>query len=90
MSAPGGGEPSPTPPILVIEAFRKLVGQARKKPAMSSILKFIKKLDEVPEIALPEEQPIKIALALAERGLIGQFLGLWPSAKTTDDWIQRN
>ena len=52
--------------------------------------KFIKKLDEIPEIVLPAEQPIKIALALAERGLVGQFMGLWPSAKTTDDWIQRN
>ena len=39
---------------------------------------------------LCQEQPIKIALALAERGLIGQFMGLWPSAKTADDWIQRN
>jgi hypothetical protein len=39
---------------------------------------------------LPEEHSIKIALALAERGLVGQFMGLWPSAKTTDNWIQRN
>ena len=66
MSAPGGGEPSPTPPISAIEAFRKLVGQDGKKPAMPSIPKFVKKLDEVPEIALPKEQPIKIALSLAE------------------------
>ena len=67
MSAPGGGEPPPSSPVFAIEAFKKLVGQAGKKPAMPSILKFIEKLDEVPEIALPEEQPIKIALALAER-----------------------
>ena len=33
---------------------------------------------------------MKIALALAKRGLVGQFMGLWPSTKTTDDWIQRN
>ena len=52
--------------------------------------KFIKKLEEIPEIALPEEQSIKIALALAHRGLVGKFMGRWPSTKTTDDWIQRN
>ena len=68
----------------------KLIGKAGKKPTLLSIPKFVNKLDEVPEIALPEEQPIEIALALAERGLIGQFMGLWPSTKTTDDWIQRN
>ena len=90
MSAPGGGEPSPTPPISTDEAFRRLIGSFGKKPSGPSIPKFVKKLDAIPEIAFPEEQPIKIALALAERGLIGQFMGLWPSAKTTDDWIQRN
>ena len=68
----------------------KLIGQAEKKPTLLPIPKFVKKLDEVPEIALPEEQPIKIALVVAERGLIGQFMGLWPSTKTTDDWIQHN
>ena len=71
MSAPGGGEPPPSSLVSAIEAFKKLVGQAGKKPAMPSIPKFVKKLDEVPEIALPEEEPIKITLALVERGLIG-------------------
>ena len=68
----------------------KLIGQAGKKPTLISIPKFVKKLDEVPEIAFLEEQPIKIALALAERGLIRQFMGLWPYTKTTENWIQRN
>ena len=54
------------------------------------MLKLIKKLEEIPEISLPEEQPIKIALALADRGLVGQFMGRWPSTKTTNDWIQCN
>jgi hypothetical protein len=43
--------------------------------------KFIKKLDSIPEIVLQEDQPMKIALALAERGLVGQFMGLWPQQK---------
>ena len=72
------------------EAFRRLLAPAGKKPVAPSIPKFIKKLDAIPEIVLPEEKPIKIALTLAERGLVGQFMGLWPSTRTIDDWIQRN
>ena len=90
MSALGGGEPPSPTSISANEAFMKLIGQVRRKPNLLSIPKSVKKLDEVPEIASPEEQPIKISLALAERGLIGQFMGLWPYTKTTDDWIQRN
>jgi hypothetical protein len=94
MGAPGGGESTeqapPPPPLSVEEAFRRLITTQGKSLAPPSILKFIKKLDSIPEIVLQEDQPIKIALALAERGLVGQFMGLWPSAKTTDDWIQRN
>ena len=90
MASPRGGEPPPSSPFSVEEAFRRLLGPPGKKSVAQEVPKFVKKLDAVPEIALPEEQSIKIALALAERGLVGQFMGLWPSAKTTDDWIQRN
>ena len=87
MSASGGRElPSPTL-ISANEAFMKLIGQAGKKPTLLSIPKFVKKVDEVPEIALSEEKPIEISLALAERGLIGYFMGLWHPEKTIDDWI---
>eukprot|EP00253_Pinus_taeda_P010744 PITA_10744 len=30
------------------------------------------------------------ALSLAEKGLIGQFTGLWPSPKTVQRWVERN
>jgi len=29
-------------------------------------------------------------LSLAEKGLIGQFIGLWPSPKTIQRWVERN
>eukprot|EP00253_Pinus_taeda_P001787 PITA_01787 len=90
MGDPGGGESSPTPPLSSEEAFRRLLTQKGKKRPAPDIPKFIKKLEDVPEIALQEDQPIKIALALADRGLVGQFMGRWPSTKTTDEWIQRN
>jgi hypothetical protein len=31
-----------------------------------------------------------VVISLAERGLVGHFIGLWPSVKTIDNWIQRN
>ena len=90
MDAPGGGKSPPSPPISDEYSFRRLLTIAGKKLVAPQIPKFIKKLDAIPEIVLPEEKPMKIALALAERGLVGQFMGLWPSTRTTDDWIQRN
>ena len=90
MAVPGRGLSPPSAPPSVEEAFKILLKSPGFQPVAPSILKFIKKLDVVPEIDLPCEQPIKIALALAERGLVGQFMGLWPSTRTTDDWIQRN
>ena len=47
-------------------------------------------MDSIPTVALPEEDTCKAALNLAERGLIGQFTGLWPSPKSVEDWSQRN
>ena len=90
MVAPGGGDTDPPPPISDEDAFRRLISSGGKRKAPLSVPKFIKKLEEIPKIALPEIQSVKIALALSERGLVGQFMGLWPLAKTTDDWIQRN
>jgi hypothetical protein len=90
MAAPGGGEAAPPPSRSVEDAFRRLVNSRGKRSSPPVVPKFIKKLEEIPEIVLPEEKPMKIALALAQKGLVGQFMGLWPSTKTTDDWIQRN
>jgi hypothetical protein len=70
MSAPGGGESVSPPPFSIDDAFRKLINNQGKKISPPEVPKFIKKLDVIPEIALSEEQPIKIALALAERGLV--------------------
>ena len=66
--------------------IKSLVPQ-RTHPAMS---KFVKKLDGLQEVNLPPTLPRMVALSLAERGLIGQFTGLWPSPKTVQRWIERN
>jgi len=86
MAAPGGGGSAPPPPASAADAFRRLVSSGGKRPFQPVVPKFIKKLEEIPEIVLPEDHPVKTALALAERGLVGQFMGLWPSPKATDDW----
>ena len=39
---------------------------------------------------LPEEQLCHTAVNFLDRGLIGQFTGLWPSPKTIEGWVQRN
>ena len=79
---------SPSPPDL--EAFRSLVAAAEKRPPSASQQKFVKKLDNIPTVSLPVEDACRSALNLAERGLIGQFTGLWPSPKAVEDWDRRN
>jgi hypothetical protein len=88
MTGQGGGEPPPPPSPT--SSFRKLVAACSKKLPPSEPPSFVRKLNDVPEIDLPPDQPMKVALSLSDRGLVGQFMGLWPSARTTDNWIQRN
>jgi hypothetical protein len=87
MSSDRGGEP---PPLPIVDAFRRLLIAEGKLPASDPPSKFVKKLDEIPSIALPPDQPMQIAVSLADRALVGQFVGLWPSPRTTENWIQKN
>lgn len=66
-----------------------IAASGKRAPSVNQ-QKFVKKLDSIPSVALPEEETCKAALNLAERGLIGQFTGLWPSPKLVEDWTQRN
>jgi len=47
-------------------------------------------LDVLQEVNLPPILPRTAALSLVEKGLIGQFTGLWPSPKTLQRWVERN
>jgi hypothetical protein len=89
MESSGGSAPPLSPPP-EISAFKALIAATSKRPLTASQQKFVKKLDSIPTVALPEEETCKAALNLAERGLIGQFTGLWPSPKSVEDWTQRN
>jgi len=50
----------------------------------------VKKLENIPETSLPRTLPRRAAISLAERGLVGQFIGLWPSPKSVHNWVERN
>ena len=81
-------EPSPPPPSTA-EAFKTLLPSLPKKKCMEAA-KFVKRLEDIPEIALPPEGPIQVALSLENRALVGQFTGLWPSLKSIENWVARN
>jgi hypothetical protein len=88
MANQDGGEPPPPPSPSA--TFHKLITACSKKATSEGPSSFVKRLEDIPEITLPPEHPMKIAISLSERGLVGQFMGLWPSTRTTDNWIQRN
>ena len=89
MRSAGGGSPPPLSPSDEA-AFARLVSASGKKADSAPPPKFVKKLDAIPVIALPPEKTIHLAVSLAERALIGQFTGLWPSPKSTETWVQNN
>jgi len=86
----GNGFPSPNGDSNLEAPFASLIadqGVPKAKPVAS---KFVKKLDEIPEIALPPTLPRKATISLAERGLVGQFTSLWPSPRAVQKWVERN
>ena len=82
-----GEPPPPLPPNL--EAFKRLISSSGKRKGPPLTQTFVKKT-EIPSVDLPVDRPSQTAVNLVERGLIGQFLGLWPSSKAIEGWVQRN
>ena len=85
MAGMGGVPPDPRS-----EAFDNLIRPQTRRSGTRSPPKFVKRIEDVPEVALPPEETMRVALSLADRSLIEQVTGLWPSPKTTDSWVQRN
>jgi hypothetical protein len=64
--APGGG-PEAAPPLPPeLNVFRKLVATCNKHPTSEQQQKFVKKLETIPTVALPTEEPCRSALNLVE------------------------
>jgi len=72
------------------EIFTSLFSDSAISRTRPTVTKFIKKLDEITEVNLPPSLPRKSAIILAERGLVGQFTGLWPSLRSVQKWVERN
>jgi len=77
-------------PLPEIEAFTRLNSTIGKKATRKELPKFVKKLEDIPKVALPQEYITRVALSLVDQALIGQFTGLWPTLKATEGWVQRN
>ena len=73
-----------------LDEFDRLISSYNKRSGKAEPSKFFKRIEDVPEVALPPEETIQVPLSLVDRALIGQFMGLWPSPKTTESWVQRN
>ena len=65
------GPSLPSPPD-ASAAFSSLIASLPKRKK-TDFSKFVKKLDDVPEVTLPPEGPIQVALSLADRALVGRF-----------------
>ena len=85
MGIEEGGSPSAP----LSEIFEKLVAEKSKKISKGAPPKFVKRIEDVPVVALPPEDTIRLALSLAERALIGKFTRLYKYPKTTESWVQR-
>lgn len=90
MEALGSSRVPPTLPTPTVEdAFNRMLASLPKKKTTEPP-GFVKKLDDIPEISLPSEKPIQVALTPTDRALVGQFTGLWPSPKAIENWVVKN
>lgn len=85
----GRGPPPPPPPYEYARAFQAMVASLVKS-VKNQPTQFVKKLVEMPKIALPPTSARRKAIALADRGLIDQFTWIWPSPRMVAIWIEKN
>ena len=85
MVISGGGVSPPLPPPSTEDSFRRLLVAQGKKLSPLASPSFVNKLDFIPEIELPLENPMKVAVSLSNHGLVGHLMGLCPSTRTTDN-----
>jgi len=84
---PKRGLPPPDPNVANFQASIASLGNYAHK-SLPTI--FVKKMELIPEFKLLVATSRHMALALADRGLIGQFTGIWPSPKSMDLWMKKN
>jgi hypothetical protein len=90
-SDPGGDPPPPPPPPFAEQlVFQAIVDGLPPPKHYPQISKFMKNLNAIPEVSLSIIGPRLKAIALTSRRLVGKFMGLWPSPKDMNLWVQNN
>jgi hypothetical protein len=79
-------QPPPDVDALALQAM--VVSSVKNMKAQPS--KFVKTLNEMPNVSLPPSSSRKKALALSYHSLIGQFTGIWPSPRIMGSWMEKN
>lgn len=62
-----------------VAALASLLTSPDPPRSRPSISKFVKKLEDIPEIILSPFLSRFVVLSLSKHGLVGQFIKLWPS-----------
>jgi hypothetical protein len=75
--------PPPDPKVL---AFRALVSTLGKAPNPQP-LRFVKKLESIPQVLLLASSPRHMDLALSKCSMIKKFTGIWPSSRSMENWV---
>jgi hypothetical protein len=88
MEAPLGGDLCPPLDEEALSFRAMVLTYVRTSKAQS--MKFIKGIEEMLEVKLPQSSTRCKTLAFANRGLIGKFTSIWPSPRTMASWIQKN
>jgi hypothetical protein len=73
-----------------LAAFQTLISSYTKSAKGAQTSRFVKRIEEIPKVAVHTTSSRPFALRLAENGLIGQFTGLWPSPKAMALWLDQN
>jgi hypothetical protein len=86
----GERDPPQPPPPLDLVVFQALLSSYTKSTKGNPQSRFVKKLDEIPKVSVHSPSSRSFSLRLAENGLIGQFMGLWPSPREMAQWLEKN
>jgi hypothetical protein len=52
--------------------------------------KFVKKMDDIPKVQVHADSSRPLVLKIVEHGLVGQFMGIWPSPRVVSEWVDKN
>ena len=66
MGSPMPGVGGDSSPDLRLDEFDHLISSHKRRFGKGDPLKFVKRLEDVPEVALPPEETIRVALSLAD------------------------